>query len=303
MDQLTAFVHGSFNVSSVHILESCFASEVALVQTMANGALDTTVQTAESAPWQVFSGVTLACALGLLFLGWYLVRAVNFFGGLYIGASLSLFVLSLAATGTPLVRPAYGSAQESACASAPELAPSLRRLEWALPGFWQAANCIAMLSIVSGSALLIAIICVVKRKSMYLLLGLIAGEIIGKFVYHLALEHSEFFDFGTNTLYVSVGFFAVLGAYAVKEIGDLAWMICTALMGAYFATTALVELVGRASAAKPLICAPRPGLRPAHCPTHTAAGCRPVRSRWRLLWSLPRLPADAHHQRRGWRGR
>jgi hypothetical protein len=208
MDQLTAFVHGSFNVSSVHILESCFASEVALVQTMADGALDTTVQTAESTPWQVFSGVTLACALGLLFLGWYLVRAVNFFGGLYIGASLSLFVLSLAATGTPL-----------------------------------AANCIAMLSIVSGSALLIAIICVVKRKSMYLLLGLIAGEIIGKFVYHLALEHSEFFDFGTNTLYVSVGFFAVLGAYAVKEIGDLAWMICTALMGAYFATTALVELV------------------------------------------------------------
>ena len=50
MDQLTAFVHGSFNVSSVHILESCFASEVALVQTMADGALDTTVQTAESAP-------------------------------------------------------------------------------------------------------------------------------------------------------------------------------------------------------------------------------------------------------------
>ena len=79
MDQLTAFVHGSFNVSSVHILESCFASEVALVQTMANGALDTTVQTAESTPWQVFSGVTLACALGL---GWYLVRAVNLFGGL-----------------------------------------------------------------------------------------------------------------------------------------------------------------------------------------------------------------------------
>ena len=27
------------------------------------------------------------------------------------------------------------------------------------------------------------------------------------------------------------------------EIGDLAWMICTALMGAYFAMTSIVELV------------------------------------------------------------
>ena len=35
----------------------------------------------------------------------------------------------------------------------------------------------------------------------------------------------------------------MVGAYAVKEVGDLAWMICTALMGSYFATTALVELV------------------------------------------------------------
>ena len=33
------------------------------------------------------------------------------------------------------------------------------------------------------------------------------------------------------------------GAWAVKEIGDLAWMICTALMGAYFAMTSIVELV------------------------------------------------------------
>lgn len=134
-----------------------------------------------------------------------------------------------------------------------------------------------LLGTVAGSALLVAMVCVVKRKSMYVLLGLIAGEIIGKFVYQLALERS---GYGTNTLYVSIGFFAVVvrapptrqpartlarcplppprawlvaqalgtralqqGAYAVKEIGDLAWMICTALMGAYFTVTSLTELV------------------------------------------------------------
>ena len=64
-----------------------------------------------------------------------------------------------------------------------------------------------LLGTVAGSALLVAMVCVVKRKSMYVLLGLIAGEIIGKFVYQLALERS---GYGTNTLYVSIGFFAVV---------------------------------------------------------------------------------------------
>ena len=66
-------------------------------------------------------------------------------------------------------------------------------------------DCTVMLSVVAACSLLLAIICVVKRKSMYLLLGLIAGEIVGKFFYHLLLEHS---GYGSNSLYVSIGFFA-----------------------------------------------------------------------------------------------
>jgi hypothetical protein len=199
-----AFVYGSFNRTSFHILETCFAGEVTIVQSLSDGALTQTLEAAHSLPWQAFSGLTLACAVLLMFLGWYLVRAVNFFGGLYIGASVSVFLMTFA-TGTPLMQ-----------------------------------NCHAMISVVMGSALLVAIGCLVYRKSMYLVLGMIAGEIVGKFVYHLTLESA---GLGSNTLYVSIGFFAMLGAYAVKEIGDLAWMVCTALMGAYFATTALVELV------------------------------------------------------------
>ena len=59
-------------------------------------------------------------------------------------------------------------------------------------------------------------------------------------MYHLCLEPN---GFGSNTLYISIGFFGAMGAYFVAMVGDLAWMICTALMGSYFATTALVELV------------------------------------------------------------
>lgn len=199
------FLSGSLNGTTFHQLTTCFSVQVDQVADLAGGALDATILATQSAPWQAFSGATLVFSMALLFLGFYLVRAVNFVGGFYLGSSLSLFLLTLFATGTPLME-----------------------------------DCTMLLSIVAASAVLLAIICVVKRKSMYVLLGLIAGEIVGKFFYHLLLEHS---GYGTNTLYVSIGFFAIVGAYAVKEIGDLAWMICTALMGAYFATTAIVELV------------------------------------------------------------
>jgi hypothetical protein len=204
MESAEAWIHGNFNRSAVHILETCFAGEVTIVQSMTNGALTQGLEAASSMPWQAFSGVTLAIAMLLMFLGWYLVRAVNLFGGLYIGASVSVFLLTFSA-GTPLM-----------------------------------GDCLAMISVVTVSSLLGAIICLVYRKSMYLVLGMIAGEIVGKFFYHLCLESA---GLGSNTLYITIGFFAMVGAYAVKEVGDLAWMICTALMGSYFATTALVELV------------------------------------------------------------
>ena len=218
MESAEAWIHGNFNRSAVHILETCFAGEVTIVQSMTNGALTQGLEAANSMPWQAFSGVTLAIAMLLMFLGWYLVRAVNLFGGLYIGASVSMFLLTFSA-GTPLM-----------------------------------GDCVAMISVVTVSSLLSAIICLVYRKSMYLVLGMIAGEIVGKFVYHLCLESA---GLGSNTLYITIGFFAMVGAYAVKEVGDLAWMICTALMGSYFATTALVELVQPThSLAHPYCCRP-----------------------------------------------
>ena len=199
-----AWLHGDFDRSAVHVLETCFAGEVTMVQSMTNGVLTEGIQAAQSVPWQAFSVLTLVISMLLMFMGWqlgYLVRAV---GGLYIGASVSVFLLTFDA--------------------------------WDLI----MGDCLMMLVFVTVCSLLSAIICWRFRKSMYIVLGLIAGEIVGKFVYHLCLEAN---DFGSNTLYISIGFFAAVGAYFVAMVGDLAWMICTALMGSYFATTALVELV------------------------------------------------------------
>ena len=204
MDAADALMHNDFNRSAVHLLETCFAGEVTIVQSMTNGALTQSLEAAQSVPWQAFSALTLVISMLLMFMGWHLGYLVRAFGGLYIGASVSVFLLTFVA-GTPIM-----------------------------------GDCLMMLVFVTVCSLLSAIICWRFRKSMYLVLGMIAGEIVGKFVYHLCLEAN---DFGSNTLYISIGFFAAVGAYFVAMVGDLAWMICTALMGSYFATTALVELV------------------------------------------------------------
>ena len=204
IDTADAWIHSDFDRSAVHILETCFAGEVSIVQSMTNGVLTEGIQAAQSVPWQAFSALTLVISMLLMFMGWHLGYLVRAFGGLYIGASVSVFLLTFDA--------------------------------WDLI----MGDCLMMLVFVTVCSLLSAIICWRFRKSMYIVLGMIAGEIVGKFVYHLCLEAN---DFGSNTLYISIGFFAAVGAYFVAMVGDLAWMICTALMGSYFATTALVELV------------------------------------------------------------
>ena len=208
IDTADAWIHNDFNRSAVHILEACFAGEVTIVQSMTNGALTQSLEAAQSVPWQAFSALTLVISMLLMFMGWQLGHLVRAFGGLYIGASVSVFLLTFDA--------------------------------WDLIMGDGDQHCLMMLVFVTVCSLLSAIICWRFRKSMYLVLGMIAGEIVGKFVYHLCLEAN---DFGSNTLYISIGFFAAVGAYFVAMVGDLAWMICTALMGSYFATTALVELV------------------------------------------------------------
>ena len=72
MESAEAWIHGNFNRSAVHILETCFAGEVTIVQSMTNGALTQGLEAANSMPWQAFSGVTLAIAMLLMFLAVHL---------------------------------------------------------------------------------------------------------------------------------------------------------------------------------------------------------------------------------------
>ena len=51
-----------------HILETCFAGEVTIVQSMTNGALTQGLEAANSMPWQAFSGVTLAICIAMLLM-------------------------------------------------------------------------------------------------------------------------------------------------------------------------------------------------------------------------------------------
>ena len=71
LDTAQHFLQGSFNGTSFFKLESCFAGEVDIVSELAGGALDSTIEATQTAPWQAFSGATLVFSFLLLFLGFY----------------------------------------------------------------------------------------------------------------------------------------------------------------------------------------------------------------------------------------
>tara|TARA_B110001452_G_scaffold119088_1_gene98829 strand:+ start:362 stop:874 length:513 start_codon:yes stop_codon:yes gene_type:complete len=118
------FVKGSFNTTSYYKLIACFAGEVSEMEDMADGAVAEAIAMGQTTPWQAFSGATLALALALLFLGFYLVRIVNFVGGFYLGSSLSLFLITLFAAELPVVRAAR--LPPASCARATHAAAALR---------------------------------------------------------------------------------------------------------------------------------------------------------------------------------
>ena len=62
MESAEAWIHGNFNRSAVHILETCFAGEVTIVQSMTNGALTQGLEAAwAAAAWVPGSPRTSTC--------------------------------------------------------------------------------------------------------------------------------------------------------------------------------------------------------------------------------------------------
>ena len=94
-------------------------------------------------------------------------------------------------------------------------------------------SCAAIVATGAASGLLLGFLCALKRASMLTLLGLVAGEILGDVAYKTFLlplgapEYAAFF---------CIGFFAVLLAVLVGQVGDFSVKPVCSFFGAYRST-------------------------------------------------------------------
>jgi len=149
----------------------------------------------------VFSLLTMIGGLVLLTVGFMLVRPINFFVGAYIGGSISLLLLTLFAPAT--------------------------------------TTCLTIVGVPGGFALVIGALCAWKRGSMFALIGLVIGEIVGRLFYNLTLKQigaPEYLAFSC------IGFFAVVIACTMFYMGDLTWIFGCSLAGAYFLVSRTLQL-------------------------------------------------------------
>ena len=100
-------------------------------------------------------------------------------------------------------------------------------------------SCAAIVATGAASGLLLGFLCALKRASMLTLLGLVAGEILGDVAYKTFLlplgapEYAAFF---------CIGFFAVLLAVLVGQVGDFSVKLVCSFFGAYLVLTNSLKL-------------------------------------------------------------
>ena len=110
---------------------------------------------------------TLAAGLLLLAFGHALVRPVNFLAGAYLGGVGSLLAMRI-------------------------FLPDVNA-------------CAAVIAVPVVGALTAGLVCAYLRKSMYFVFGLMAGDVVGSYLFFLAVEWT---GLGSQGLYFSMGFFA-----------------------------------------------------------------------------------------------
>ena len=146
------------------------------------------------------SGLLLFCFV-ICFSGFRFVRMVNLCVGFWLGGCLALFFLELVA---------------------PQIAQE---------------TCYLVVPLVLTAAMLMSILCAVKRQSLYFVLGAIAAQFFGAASYNiLVMAGYGRTAQGTTINEAARGctsFFAVLGATLVYFYADVAWNAATALIGAY----------------------------------------------------------------------
>ena len=161
----------------------------------------TIVSTAQSLPAQIMSAAAVLVGVLLLVYGYRLVRPVNFVAGAYLGSVGSLVLLNI-------------------------FAPAL-------------ASCPAIVSVATTCGLALGAACSLKREAVLVVLGVVAGDIIGDLFYKtfLATAFPEYVAFGC------IGFFAVLLGVAAANFGDSAFQLGCAFFGSYLAISGVIKLV------------------------------------------------------------
>jgi len=149
----------------------------------------------------IFTLLTMLLGVVLLLVGFMFVRPVNFGVGAYIGGSVSLLLLTLFAPAT--------------------------------------TGCATIVGVPVLIALLLGGICAWKRGSMFAVIGLVAGEVIGRLFFNLTLKGlgaPEYLAFSC------IGFFAVVVACLMFYVGDLTWIVGCSVGGAYLLVSRTLQL-------------------------------------------------------------
>jgi len=153
-------------------------------------------------PPQLFGMLWLLVGAALLFVGFALIRPINFVTGTYISSSIVILLLTLFAPST------------TTCGT------------------------IVWMPVVVG--LSFGALCAWKRGSMFAVIGLIVGEIVGRLFYNLTLGAWGAPDY---LAYSCIGFFSVVFSCMLFYVGDFTWTVACAVGGAFLVIQSLITLV------------------------------------------------------------
>jgi len=170
------------------------------VRTTSSPYVSTIVEASTTLPEQVLSAGALVLGTSLWVFGYKLVRPVNFCAGAYFGSTLALLLMKIF-----------------------------------LPAV---ASCGIIVSVGTASGLIVGVLCALKRAAVLVVLGLVAGEIVGDLVYKSVLSQvaPEYVAFGC------IGFFSVLIGALFGHVGDFAWKLGCAFFGAYIMIVSFLKL-------------------------------------------------------------
>lgn len=149
------------------------------------------------------AAVALVASLLLAFFGVLAVRPLNFVVGAYAGAIATAYLIE---------------------------------------NFLNEPSCELEMVVSFHAALIVGTMCVCIRPLLFAAVGLLIGEVTGGFVYMLLLSTVQNAVVSVAWLEFSMGAGAILGALVAFSIGELSWIVLTALVGSHYAVVILLEL-------------------------------------------------------------